>query len=174
MTGAGPCSALAISQAVCLWDEGAACTQSAPCMTLSARLRLQGRARGLPQTHQLGRRPGRAVPSELGAGGSCRAFAPYTLRLAGQGPGGSERGLRAETGSQVPPAGHGHPGGGHLSLGARPSLWEAHALVTVCPSDCCVAGLGSLPVSPPSDVPSPCPPPPRPKPLFLPLSTGEV
>ena len=39
-----------------------------------------------------------------------------------------------------------HPGGGHLSLGARPSLWEGHALVTVCPSDCCVAyqGRGSL------------------------------
>lgn len=98
---------------------------------------------------------GREVPSELGAGGSCRAFAPYALRLAGRGPGGSEKGLRAETGSQVPPAGHGHPGGGHLSLGTRPGLWEAHALVTVCPSDCSVAGPGLLPVSPPSDVPSP-------------------
>ena len=116
---------------------------------------------------------GREVPSELGAGGSCRAFAPYALRLAGRGPGGSEKGLRAETGSQVPPAGHGHPGGGHLSLGTRPGLWEAHALVTVCPSDCSVAGPGLLPVSPPSDVPSPALPSP-PEPLSLPLHWSGV
>lgn len=129
--------------------------QSAPLATLSVRPRLQGRAQGLPQPHQLGRRPGREVPSELGAGCSCRAFAPYALRLAGQGPGGSERRLRAETGSPVPPAGHGHPGGGHLSFSAHPGLWKAHALFTVCPSDCCVAGWGSLPVSALSGMTSP-------------------